>query len=124
MGDRGKLSLEDSQMHEIADSSADLQIDAEFNRLWAENVLDRALDKLKGENENYFTSVRLLYLEGKSYEQIAGTMGVEEPKIKNYIHRGKARLGDFIKQFIREYSGSSAEFETELRDLREFLAVS
>jgi DNA-directed RNA polymerase specialized sigma24 family protein len=65
--------------------------------------------------------VEAFYLEGHSYVEIAAELSVAEAQVKNYVFRGKARLGDLVREFIREYSGSAEEYEGELHDLHTFL---
>ena len=48
-------------------------------------------------------------------------MEKSEGEIKNYIHRGKAKLVQFLQEEVRDYLTSHGEYEDELRHLSKYL---
>lgn len=124
---RRQVLLDDERLREIAATSGTTVVDAEFNRTWAQNIIRHALDRLRVESERlgtpYAAAVEAHYLRGRSYQDIATDLQSTPAQIRNYIFRGKALLGDFIRDFIREYCGSQEEFDEELRDLQQFLGT-
>ncbi|MBI2901769.1 MAG: sigma-70 family RNA polymerase sigma factor [Planctomycetes bacterium] len=123
---RAVVSLDDEGTLAVADAAAK-PVDSDFNRLWAENVLARAMERLKEESDRlrtpYHAAVDAFYLKGRSYSEIAAALRVPEGQVRNYVFRGKARLSQLVRDFIREYSGSAEEYAEELRDLGEFLGA-
>lgn len=65
-------------------------------------LLDKALEKLKPGQQK---CVRLMYLENRSYKEIAGITGYSEKKVKSYIQNGKRNL----KNIIYELNGKKEQ---------------
>lgn len=116
--DRPPLSLDEANLTAIAGSTA--PPDQIFARAWAEDLLKHALDRLRAERAPQAAALESLYLLGRSYAEI----DPDEAKVKNLVFRGKARLGEILRDLVREYSGSSEEFEDELRDLQCYLTAA
>lgn len=55
--------------------------------------LDKALNKLKKEQEN---CIRLMYLENKSYKEIADITGYSMKEVKSHIQNGKRNLKNYM----------------------------
>jgi len=55
--------------------------------------LDKALNKLKKEQEN---CIRLMYLENKSYREIADITGYSMKEVKSHIQNGKRNLKNYM----------------------------
>jgi len=55
--------------------------------------LDKALDKLKKEQGN---CIRLMYLENKSYREIADITGYSMKEVKSHIQNGKRNLKNYM----------------------------
>jgi RNA polymerase sigma-70 factor (ECF subfamily) len=92
--------------------------EAEFSRLWAANLLQLALVRLRREcrarGTRHFEALRLTQYDGKSYREAAGLLGCKETDITNWVHAGKRRLKEMVGEFIREYAGSDDEWRAEL----------
>lgn len=99
------------------------QGDEEFDREWVTHLLEKALARLAREHANYHDALRRFLLEGRSYAEISKATGKSEGEIKNYIHRGKAKLTEYLREEVREYSATHAEFDQELRSLSRFLPI-
>jgi len=54
-----------------------------------ENKLNKCIEKLKGEQK---MCIQLFYFKDKSYREIAGSLKLEEKKVKSYIQNGKRNL--------------------------------
>jgi len=100
-------------------------VDDRFNRLWAENIVRGALDRFRAASDQaalpYCRAIEAFFLENRSYTEIARELDTHEGAVKNYIFRGKAKLGELIRGAIAEYCGSREEFDEEVRDLQRFL---
>lgn len=97
--------------------------DETFDREWIRHLIFLALDRLARDHPNYHDGVRRFLLEGCSYADIAASLGRSEGDVKNYVFRGKEKLVEYLREQVREYSASRAEYEEELRYLSKFLSV-
>jgi RNA polymerase sigma factor (sigma-70 family) len=91
--------------------------DGEFDRLWVRNLVQGAMERLKGDPA---LSALRLQLEGKSYQEIAKTLGRRETDVTNHIHRAKLRIKAEVENMIREYCGE-AEVQDEIVSLLQYL---
>lgn len=91
--------------------------DPQFDRLWVKNLVEQALESLGGD-----PAVRALrlHLNGRSYQQIAETLGKKATDVTNYLHRARARLRREIERLIAEYSPRE-DIAEEIAALRRFL---
>lgn len=105
----------------LGDQDVAAEADEEFDREWAARLLDLAMGRLLEENRNYHDALRGFLLEGRPQAEVARAMGKSEGEVKNYVHRGKARLIRILLEEVRDYSLSRAEYEDELRHLSRFL---
>jgi RNA polymerase sigma factor (sigma-70 family) len=72
-----------NQMHPLFEDEQELLIEH----------LDKALDKLKKEQGN---CIRLMYLENKSYREIADITGYSMKEVKSHIQNGKRNLKNYM----------------------------
>jgi RNA polymerase sigma factor (sigma-70 family) len=72
-----------SQMHPLFEDKQELLI----------KHLDKALNKLKKEQGN---CIRLMYMENKSYREIADITGYSMKEVKSYIQNGKRNLKNYM----------------------------
>jgi RNA polymerase sigma-70 factor (ECF subfamily) len=91
--------------------------DGEFDRLWVRNLVQGAMERLKGDPA---LSALRLQLEGKSYQEIAKALGKRETDVTNHIHRAKQRIKAEVENMIREYCGE-AEVQDEIVSLLQYL---
>jgi RNA polymerase sigma factor (sigma-70 family) len=111
MRDRRKtVALETSEI------STETEPDAEFDRLWVKNLMSQGMSRMKNDAA---TSALKLQLEGRSYQEIAGTLKKSETEVTNYIHRAKKRLRTEIETLIRDYSGD--DLQEEIASLVKYL---
>lgn len=126
-GDGAQVPLDDEAVFaRAADPST--EDPTAFNREWARNIVERALESLKSESGRlgtpYFDAIRGFYFDGASYQELAGKLGVDEVQVGNYLSRGRKRLAEYIRALIQDYCRTSEELEDELRLLQEFLPGS
>lgn len=84
-----KDRLYENFTQEIMESDTDLNLIDEDPELNREENLRLALKKLKKEQE---ICIRLMYLENKSYREIAGITGYKLNEVKSFIQNGKRNL--------------------------------
>lgn len=99
--------------------------DEKFDRLWVKNLTTIALAKLKKEcqdkNLPYFDALYLYAFEEMDYDKIAQKLNKSKTESRNYIHRGRSKLKEYVKDLIKQYSSSRKEYETEINYLFRFL---
>jgi RNA polymerase sigma factor (sigma-70 family) len=92
-----------------------------WDREWQQDIVRKALDRLRDFNPRYFSAVDH-YLAGKSIPEIAAAMAETELEVKkNLLFRGRNTLGELIRDEIRQSSLSSEEFEEQLRDFKSLI---
>lgn len=104
------------------------ETDAEFDTLWTEHIVQKAMDRLhlecKEKNLPYFEALDdYLNDRNSTYESIAAKMEVNDGQVRNYISRGRKKLAGFIRDEIAAYCSSPEEFEQELKYLSQFLVT-
>lgn len=101
-----------------------------FERAWARELLDGALDDL--EREYAGTGRRAVFdalkstLQGESYDaqRVAAELGATEGAVKVAAHRLRTRFGEALRARIAQTVTSSEEVEAELRELLRALSES
>jgi DNA-directed RNA polymerase specialized sigma24 family protein len=98
--------------------------DEDFNRLWLQNLVRRALARLHEDCEKkkslYYKALKD-YLSGLNHEEIARRLERPVKEIKGLIHYGRSKLKAYVKELVIEYSGSREETEEELRFLSRYM---
>jgi RNA polymerase sigma-70 factor (ECF subfamily) len=102
----------------------------EFDRRWAETLLERVLARLQQEFDGGGRSGRFEELKSfltgdrgeRSYADVATRLGVSESAVKAGIYRLRQRYGELVREEIAETVGSPEEIETEIRYLVAVLA--
>ncbi len=78
---------------EFMESDADLNLINENNNNAEAGILNKAMNYLNKEQER---CIRMMYLENKSYKQIAADTGYSLKQVKSYIQNGKRNLKNYI----------------------------
>lgn len=91
--------------------------DGDFDRLWVKNLIESAMDRLKGDSA--MAALRL-QLEGRSYQEIAKALGKRETDVTNFIYRAKQRIKAEVEGMIKEYCGEG-EVQDEIAALLQYL---
>ena len=100
-----------------------------FERRWALSVLDRVVEKLRGEfvqhgRAEHFERLKV-FLLGQSeapYAALAREMNTSEGALKVAIHRLRKRYRELFRQEIADTVADASEVESELRFLAEVLS--
>lgn len=108
-------------LSEIPDVASPSEDEGEFDRLWADHLLRKALDALREENPRQHRALTLRFEKGLSYQDIAAHMERNLQQVKNDLHRARRRLVKTIKEEIASYCSSEAEYEDEVRSFLSFL---
>lgn len=96
-----------------------------FDRKWAGIVLERALERLRGEyaasGKAAVASALLPYLTEStdllSYRAVAGDLGLSEGAVKVAVHRLRQRYGAILRAEVAETVAGDEEIDAELREL-------
>jgi RNA polymerase sigma factor (sigma-70 family) len=98
--------------------------DEEFNRLWLQNLVRRALARLQGESEqkkNLYYRALKEFLAGNRHEDVAKTLGRPVKEVRSLIHYGRSKLKSYVRELVVEYSSSSDDSEEELAFLSRYM---
>jgi RNA polymerase sigma factor (sigma-70 family) len=104
--------------------------DAAFERRWAGEVLQQALDRLREEHvaagkEELFDCLADTLTgaaPSQPYAELALKMGLTEAAVKMTIHRLRQRYGELLRLEVAQTVITPAEIDQELRHLLEVLA--
>ena len=96
-----------------------------FERRWALTVLERALARLRREQEDADRGKEFARLEGfltgqqatASYRDVAAELGTSEGAVKTSIHRLRQRYGQLLRSEIAETVSNPAEVDDEVKHL-------
>ena len=118
------LEFGSSEERYLREPSHDETPERIFERRWALSVLERVVEKLRGEfvqhgRPEHFERLKL-YLLGQSdapYAALAREMNTSEGALKVAIHRLRKRYRDVFRQEIADTVADPAEVESELRYL-------
>lgn len=95
LGERAKKKLDQVSLEQAAPLPADSATSPElvYQNLFYGKVIDEALAELP---EHYALALRLFYLRGLGYVEIAEAMRIPLGTVKTYLHRGKKALRGII----------------------------
>ena len=96
-----------------------------FERRWALTVLERALGRLRREQEDADHGREFEHLEGfltghgamASYREVAERLRTSESAVKSSIHRLRQRFGQVLRSEIAETVSSPTEVDNEVKHL-------
>ena len=86
---RLKNGILENFLSEIMESDIEMNLINEESESDSEENLNKALAQLKKEQE---VCIRMMYLENKSYKEIAGITGYSLNEVKSFIQNGKRNL--------------------------------
>jgi RNA polymerase sigma-70 factor (ECF subfamily) len=95
LAERAKRRLEQVSLDSVECLPADAasRPDHVYQSLFCGKVVDEALEQLP---THYATALRLFYLKGVGYVEIAEMMKIPIGTVKTYLHRGKRALKEII----------------------------
>lgn len=106
-----ELDVEDSRV---------LEAKKEFDRKWAEHLLERAMTILKDESKlmdlPHFEIVRLKYLEGKTHREIRTIIKRSERETDRFVKSGTQHyrriVQDLIRLYCRDWNETGIEYDS------------
>lgn len=125
------LSIENSEDWRPMEPADTLDPEKEFERRWALLIVERALGRLRTEQEaagnlgKYEVLKAFLTSDGDtlSIGQAAELLEMNEPAVRMAIHRLRARYAAALRAEVSETVASPAEVEEEIRHLLAVLAA-
>lgn len=123
-GEAAAVSLEDTHLdpegREIDPATA-------FDRDWAEGVMESSVDQLRKSlaeagKETYWSAFEL-QRAGKSYSEIAASVGIAVTDVRNYLTTARRELRGIIAARVREYVAGEREVGEEMSYLLDLLKV-
>lgn len=101
----------------------------EFERRWAETVIQRALERLRSEWERryqarHFDDLKVFLLEERGASPFAGVasqLGITESALKSIVHRLRKRYRELFREEIAQTVDDPKEVDAEIRHLLEAL---
>ena len=119
------LDLEDGEgryRHEPVDRLTPEEI---YERRWALTILDRALDRLRGELVEADRASEFDALKGfltgeeprQPYREVAASLSMTEAAVKMSVHRLRQRFGALLRQEIAETVARPDDVDDEVRHL-------
>lgn len=120
-----RVDLENVERRYALEHVAGLGPEAMFESRWARTVLDRALLRLKEEQESKQKGELFRRLSGyltgdePSSDHLAADLGMEPGTLRVAVHRLRRRLGALLRDEVAHTVADPAEIDDELRSLLE-----
>lgn len=117
-----------SELHEDLDVGDGLTPEEAFDKRWAEDLIDRALVRLRSEWEEKDRPFAVLspYLSGERgappLGETADKLGVSLAAAKSAVHRLRKRLGELVREEVGATVGERADEGEELEHLLQLLS--
>lgn len=112
-------------IEEIMEKAAAVEEDEDFNRQWAKNLIDLAMEAMRQEAARlkapYVEALSLRFYEGKSAQEIAERLQCSTRDVENYLYKGKQRLKRHLQELASEYSSTPEEHAEDLQMLERYL---
>lgn len=101
-----------------------VDLDVEFDRMWARAVLERVRDRLREEHRTRGTQGRfeflepyLLELDPPPHAATAARMGLAQGAVKVAVHRARRRFGELLRIEVAATVQGPADVDDEVRAL-------
>lgn len=119
------IDLNDAERHYAQEAADDLTPEKLFERSWAINVLEQAMDRLQDEWERskkraQFDALKAYLTPGKestTYREIAHSLNTTEGAVKVAVHRLRRAYRAHLRAVIAETVSTEEGIEEEIRDL-------
>lgn len=99
-----------------------------FDRLWLENLLNTAVDRLRARSRAgrvpYALALELHVRESLPYAEIGERLKCPESTARNWVHRARAFVASQLRELVKEYASSREDFDTEIAYLSRFLPAA
>ena len=124
-GGRAAVPIDFARAEEVYASLPSVQETPEraFERQWAIETLQRALEALRGEMEPATFDALKPHLagEGPAYAETAKTLGLTVTQLNNTLHRTRRRSRELLRREVAAAVDDPADVDDELRGLFEAL---
>jgi RNA polymerase sigma factor (sigma-70 family) len=97
--------------------------DAEFDRIWAEQLLFRAFESLERENPRQHETLSLQVRQQLEAKAIATRLKRTIQDVRNDLHRARKRLARIVRDEVVHYASSPEELDDELALFRSFMGL-
>ncbi len=119
------IDVNDAERHYAQEGADDLTPEKLFERSWAINVLERAMDRLRDEWERNQKTAQFDALKGylisggelTTYREIAETLDMTEGAVKVAVHRLRRAYSTQLRAVVAETVSTEDGIEEEIRDL-------
>ncbi len=126
------LDVDDAEARYQAHLATDTTPERTYERSWAENVLQRAMDRLaeqtaRRQGEQFFAVLKPLLTgtaETPAYAEIARRVGMSEGAVKTAVYRMRKRYGALLRDEISSTVTDQGQVDDELRRLLSVLAAT
>lgn len=124
------LDLEQAEERYQLEARVEANPENLYERRWALDLLDRVLDRLRGEavasgRERVFDQLQFCLLGERldeTYAQVGARLGLSETAVKVTVHRLRQRYRELLREEIAHTVSSPDEIEDELRYLFEVVS--
>jgi RNA polymerase sigma factor (sigma-70 family) len=126
-GGRSLVSIDpcDAERRYSREPAYELTPERIFDRTWALTLLDRVVERLRGEYDDAGQSARFQELiavltrdpASEAYSEIAGRLGTSEGNVRVAVHRLRCRYGLLLREEIAATVGDATQVEDEIRTL-------
>jgi RNA polymerase sigma-70 factor (ECF subfamily) len=120
----------DFKMAERTLADAPSEPESAFNREWALTLMERAMEKLRGEFESGQRRAPFLAVadffqlgEAPSYKQVAARHGMTIPQLKSLLHRSRVRFRELIEQEAADTVVEPGHAAVEVRELLDLVSA-
>ena len=117
-----------SEVHDELDAGDGLTPEEAFDKRWAEELIDRALERLRIEWEDKGRPFKRLapYLSGERgappLAETAEALDVSLAAVKSAVHRLRKRLGELVREEVAATVGDRSDEKEELDHLMQLLS--
>lgn len=120
-----RIDLDDAEGRYGMEAAPSLGPDELFESRWARSILERALRRLREENETagreeiFRRLSRHLTGDEPPYKRTAEDLGMTEGTLRVAVHRLRQRLGALLREEVAQTLSDSEDIDAELRSLVE-----
>ena len=122
--ERRAAAKRDAVVHSLEDLGLDLseaETESDFDREWVRHLLARSLERLREYYPQYHAALMAAFEDDGPRERLAARLKLTPHQLKNALHRGKQKLIQYLRDEVREYALSPADYSAELQYLARFL---
>lgn len=93
----------------------------DFDREWVQHLLARALERLRAHHPQYHAALAAAFEDDGPRDRLAARLNLTPQQLKNALHRGRQKLIQYLRDEVREYAVSPADYSAEIRYLARLL---